>query len=68
MILRKYLDALNEMVKENEKLLDMDVIYSSDDEGNCYRPVTFFPLGGHFEMCEFDNSVEEEDINAVCIN
>ena len=73
MTLREYLNELQEFAETFPECLDMDVIYSRDDEGNGYQKVYYGPNKGVFE--EFisaeqleDWNREPEDINAVCIN
>ena len=75
MILREYLEELNEFVQTYPECLDMDVIYSRDDEGNGYQKVHYGPNKGIFEDREFipadqleEWDREEDEINAVCIN
>jgi hypothetical protein len=46
--------------------LDMDVIYSRDDEGNGFQQVHYAPSKGNYEDMEFQEG--DEDVNAVCIN
>jgi hypothetical protein len=75
MTLREYLEELNEFVQTYPECLDMDVIYSRDDEGNGYQKVHYGPNKGIFEDREFipadqleEWDREEDEINAVCIN
>jgi hypothetical protein len=78
MKLKEYLENLNNFVKENPDALDLEVIYSSDDEGNDFQAVHYTPQMGIFEggyRGEFISSEQLEDwdrskeeINAVCIN
>lgn len=75
MTLQEFINNLNEFVKENPECLTMDVVTSSDDEGNNYNSVNYKPTKGiyedgefiSFEMCE-DYNRDERDINSVCIN
>lgn len=75
MTLREYLDELREFVETYPECLDMQVIYSRDDEGNGFQRVHYGPNKGVFDDGEFiqADQLEEwgrepEDINAVCIN
>ena len=43
MKLREYLEALNQLVKDNPQALDMEVVYAKDDEGNGYQYVGYTP-------------------------
>lgn len=71
---KEYLAELNKIAKKNPETLNMDVIYSKDDEGNGYQQVSYEPSKGfydgdeftgegHFEECEIT-----ENPNAICIN
>lgn len=40
MLLKEYLEALNELVKKDKTLLDCRVICAKDDEGNGYQVVS----------------------------
>jgi hypothetical protein len=75
MKLRQYLEELKEFAETFPECLDMDVVYSRDDEGNGYQRVHYGPNKGIFEDLDFipadqleDYEREEGDINAVCIN
>jgi hypothetical protein len=74
MKLKKFIEQLQEFVKENPETVEMEVIYSHDDEGNCFQPVYFGPSKGYFEDNSFltEDSCDEEDeypgTNSVCIN
>jgi hypothetical protein len=50
----------------NPETLDMDVIYSRDDEGNGFQEVHYSPSKGFYEDMEFEES--DYLVNAVCIN
>lgn len=75
MKLRDYLEELKEFVETFPECLDMEVVYSRDDEGNGYQRVYYGPTKGIFEDSDFisadqleDYEREESEINAVCIN
>lgn len=70
MKLKKYLDHLNELVKNNPAALDYDVVTSADDEGNYFVPVIFTPSIGEYSGGEFTPAGEDEGIeaNSVCLN
>lgn len=79
MKLREYLEAFNELVKENPEVLDMEVAYSKDEEGNGYEYVNWTPEVNRFmEECDLelvhpdDYEAEPEDyqdaFEAVLIN
>jgi len=78
MKLKEYIKNLQEVLDEHG---DIDVIYSSDDEGNYYGKVNFKPSVGSFTEDGADSSFRDEDefeemigdgwtptVNAVCIN
>lgn len=68
MKLKEFLDKLNTMVKEDPKILNLDVIYSSNDEGNSYEPVYFAPSKGNYSEDGEYNTDTYLKINAICIN
>ena len=65
---------MNKLAEENPDILDFDVVYSGDDEGNNFNLVNYTPALGHFDRREYSflpiGDAEEEDceINSVCIN
>jgi hypothetical protein len=71
----EYLDRANKLVAENPDILDMDVVYASDEEGNSfhkaytgislglYKSREFIPLS-QFEEYEIPETIP----NAVCLN
>ena len=83
MKLREYIANLQKLAEERPETLDMDVIYSKDDEGNGYGQVYYAPgIGEHDSEGEYtpESSVKEEPEeygydsfddfkpNVVCIN
>jgi hypothetical protein len=66
MKLREYIEQLQKFAEANPETLDMDVIYSRDDEGNGFQEVHYSPSKGTYEDMEFEEG--DEDVNAVCIN
>ncbi len=70
MTLKEYITDLQKICKKNP---DLEVIYSTDDEGNGYGRVFYSPTLGYFENGEFtseENSEENDSykLNAVVIN
>ena len=77
---KEYIEKLNNLAKEYPSSLEMEVVYSADDEGNTYHKLYFEPSLFQFEdmsqyYLEEVGSYEEgsddialEDCNAVCIN
>lgn len=68
MKLRDYIEQLNLIAEENPDVLEYDVIYSSDDEGNDYQKIHYGPSIGYYEDREFRQYDEDYEPNAVCIN
>jgi hypothetical protein len=74
MKLGEYLENFQELVRDQPELIDAEVVYSIDDEGNDYGVVNWNPSAGHFDKRarEFisEHHIEDEEmpINAVLIN
>ena len=81
MKLKEYLSHLKKAVDADNSLLDMELVYAIDDEGNDFKQVNFLPTLGIFkqgefiskdEIEEYNESYETEysdnDINSLCIN
>ncbi len=71
MKLKDYLNHLNGLVEQNKELLELDVVYSVDDEGNGFDKVKYFPCIGTYESGSFITFREDShkgDLNAICIN
>ena len=51
MKLKDYLSHLNKLVYDNPKLLEADVIYSIDDEGNEFKKVVYSPEVMNGNVC-----------------
>lgn len=71
MKLKEFLKNIEEMVKQDKSLLELDVIYSKDDEGNGFQEVGMEPSLGNFDGEDFYQNANEEsdfEINAICIN
>lgn len=77
MKLSKYFEKLKEILEEHG---DLDLIYSSDDEGNVHDKVRYLPTivyaeqdGNHYStLCEEDfedDEYDKEDYEkVVCVN
>ena len=75
---KEFLEKANQFAKDHPEALEMDTVYSRDDEGNGFQEVYYEPQMGIFDHKEheFKNNLEdmeeydqsEEDFNAVCIN
>ena len=58
MKLKDFLDNINKMVEENPSILDLDVVYARDPEGNGFYPVYYTPsIGCH--LLEDDDWIAE---------
>lgn len=74
MKLKEFIENLSKMVKENPSTLDLDVVYSSDDEGNSYQKVGCGPSLGMLsdgEMMfigEDEGECSESEVNVIVIN
>ena len=66
MTLKEYIEQLQKFAEMNPETLNMDVIYSRDDEGNGFQQVHYAPSKGFYEDMEFQEG--DESVNAVCIN
>lgn len=63
---KDYLKGLNEVAQNDPSTLMLDVIYSSDDEGNSFDNVKFSPTIGEFKHNDFIDDSDKP--NAICIN
>ncbi len=78
MKLFEYIEELKRMANENSKILNYNVVFAGDDEGNNFDEVNYTPTIGVFtDEGEFftsgdfedeDLGMDEADINAICIN
>lgn len=69
MTFKDYVNNLNQFLKENPELAEAKTIYASDDEGNSYREVIYYPSCGEFtDDNEFHGEADTDIVNAVCIN
>jgi hypothetical protein len=75
MKLSEYFNQLKDFIELHPECLDMDVVYSCDDEGNSYQKVYYGPSVGILEDTDFicEDQLEDwdrdlEDLNSVCIN
>lgn len=74
MKLKTYVDALNEVLKQNPEYGELDTVYC-DEEGNDFKHLDFLPTLGNFNSGDFTQVDNYEDVdeearitNAVCIN
>jgi len=71
-LFKDYVKRLNEILDENPETGDMDVIYSTDGEGNSFHVVYYTPSIGFYQNNDFtsvdDDEYGDKKPNAVCIN
>ncbi len=69
MKLKDYRKSLNKLVKEFPELLECEVIYSIDNEGNDYKKVYYMPSAGILHNGKFFGEYEtKRKINVICLN
>lgn len=76
MKLKEYIDNLNQLVNERPELLELDVIYAKDEEGNGFEELYYGPTVGCLtedrEFVPFDQyedfELDETNTNSICIN
>ena len=70
MTFREYLKQAKEFAKEHPTLLDKDVVYSKDDEGNGFDKVIYTMTYGHNNDTEFTPYEDNKNlpVNSICIN
>lgn len=66
MVLKEYILNLMKMGNAKKGNMELEVIYSSDDEGNNFDKVRFTPTLGDFQGSNFDD--ENGKVNSICIN
>ena len=54
------------MVTDNPEILEYNLVYSSDDEGNNFNLVNFSPSLGEYIQGEFES--DSDNNNSICIN
>jgi hypothetical protein len=72
----QYLDQLKQLARKDKSILQLDVVYSTDDEGNGFSGIYYSPTigvyDGDYEFDGFDpddtESSKGKTANAVCIN
>lgn len=73
MKVNEYYNHLKNLIKTDPKILDYEVVFSSDQEGNNFYKVVFRPGLGYYDQdsSEFvseDCGDNELKYNALCIN
>lgn len=74
MKLKEYLEELQNMINDNPEILEYDLIYSSDDEGNSFDMISFGPSIQKFNgentvhPDDIENYEESELTNVICLN
>jgi len=63
---------ISEVIKNLKIILDrhgdLEVVYSEDEEGNCFNKIAYPPSVGRYSSNEFDPDPTDDKVNAVCIN
>lgn len=70
MKLKEFNDRIQDLIKKNPELLEVDVVFAKDDEGNGFNHVNYSATPGNFEDHEFTGEGDSTcgKINAICIN
>jgi len=74
MKLKEFIDNLNKLIADDPEVLNLDVIFSIDDEGNGFNHINFSPSIGVFDdegngdFIDEPGNHDKKDINAICIN
>lgn len=68
MTLKQHIEYVEELVKNNPEVLELEVVYAIDDEGNDYKLVSFKP--SILELQESFNGTKliKPETKVVCIN
>ena len=64
---KEHVEKMNDLLKKRPEIADFKVVSSSDDEGNSFNHVVYFPAIGAYDEEEKD-FVEGKEDNSVCIN
>lgn len=78
---KEYIKNINKFAEENPESLEMEVLYSKDNESNEFNKIYDAPILGNFDeddkdfisneqIIEPENEYDKDDypLNAVCIN
>lgn len=75
---KEFYKSLGELLQENPSYGDLELVYSTDDEGNDYHHVNNYPTAAQFhDMEEYflelvgykgEDTIADEDINGIIIN
>lgn len=70
MKLKEYLENLNHHVAQKPEILEFEVVYATDEEGNSYKKVVFEPCIIYFEdLKAYHLEATDSSKNpALCIN
>jgi len=75
MTVRNYVNTLVEMLKKNPEIEHMEVVYSTDDEGNSFQKVNFLPcvmlsqgLENNYIVMESKTLKSPTEGDVLCIN
>ena len=69
MKLKEFLTNLNDLIKKNPEIAELECYTSIDDEGNGYIPVYFSPSVGIIDDGDFIDPEDSDDKpNAIVLN
>ena len=73
MKLRKFLNNIDNLVKEYPEILEYEVVYSEDEEGNGFNIIYYEPSIGVYnkqdkEFYLGEMELSQNDIKVICIN
>ena len=68
MTLSDYINNLKKQVIANPEMLDLPIVYSSDDEGNQFHKVVYMATVGNYREDDNEYDTDGSTKNAVCIN
>lgn len=60
MTLKEYYKSLKKFISKNPKCLDMEVYYSSDDEGNSFHEVIYEPSKKKLDVDGYGNEINKK--------
>lgn len=68
MKLREHLKHLAKIAEENPNAMELQLVTSSDDEGNSFNPVHYIPSLGYYSLEDRKFNPDDPNANAICLN
>jgi hypothetical protein len=68
MKLKHFLTQIDDLITRHPELLDAEVIYACDDEGNHFDSVVYSPTFGYFDEETGEFNAERDIFTDICIN